>query len=65
MQRADEDGNGAINLRNGDATVIANFEKDTISAALDELATLSGKISGNEFSGEKASDISDEHGLDV
>ena len=65
VQRADEDGNGAINLRNGDATVIADFEKDTVSAALDKLATLSGKISGNEFSGEKASGINAEHGLDA
>ena len=64
VQRADEDGNGAINLRNGDATVMANFEKDTVSAALTDLATLSGKISGNEFSGEKASDVSAMHGLD-
>ena len=41
----------------------ADFDKDTIKAALDGLATLSGKISGNEFSGEEASDVSAMYGL--
>ena len=57
VETADEDGNGAINLESGDASVIADFGKDTIEADLDSLATLSGDVTGNTFSGTKASDI--------
>ena len=65
VQAEDEDGNGAINLRSGAASVIANFGKGTIEATLTDLATLEGDISVNTFSGTKASEISDTHGLDA
>ncbi|WP_419910378.1 transferrin-binding protein-like solute binding protein [Hoeflea sp.] len=48
------DGNGAINGWTSGATTTANFGKNTISAKLDNLATLEGTIDGNGFSGTKA-----------
>ena len=57
VRAADEDGNGAISLTSGDASLSANFGKGEITATLNDLATLSGEISGNTFSGIKASDI--------
>ena len=63
VQRADEDGNGAISLTNGAADLTADFEKAAISVDLTDLATLTGAIDGNTFSGTKASDIDAMHGL--
>ena len=54
VQAADEDGNGAITLLNNAATLTADFGKATISANLTGLATLTGAIAGNTFSGTKA-----------
>ena len=65
VQRADEDGNGAISLRNGGAGLVADFEEATIKVNLTGLATLDGAIDTNTFSGTKASGISAMHGLDA
>ena len=65
VQMADEDGDGKINLTNGPADLTANFGMGTITAILTDLATLKGDISGNTFSGEKASAISIVNGLDA
>ena len=54
VQEADEEGNGDITLTSGEATIEAEFEMGTIEATLDNLATLSGDISGNTFSGDEA-----------
>ena len=54
VQVADDDGNGAISLTNGVASMKADFGKGDITATLTNLATLSGKISENTFLGEKA-----------
>ena len=65
VQAADEDGDGKITLTKGRADLSANFGKDTITATLAGLATLKGDISGNTFSGEKASAIIAASGLDA
>ena len=65
VQRADEEGDGKITLTNGPADLSANFGKGTITATLMDLATLKGDISGNTFSGEKASAIRVTHGLNA
>ncbi len=57
VQTEDEDGDGAISLTSGDASMTADFGKETVKADLDGLAMLSGTVSGNTFSGTKASDI--------
>ena len=57
VQSEDADGNGPIELDDGAATLTADFEDGEITALLIGLATLSGDISGNEFLGAKASDI--------
>ena len=57
VRAADEDGNGAISLVNGPATLVADFGKGDITATLTWLATLTGKITEdkiNTFSGTKA-----------
>ena len=54
VQAADEDGNGDITLENGVATIAADFGEGDITATLEELATLTGKIAGNQFTGTKA-----------
>ena len=59
VRKADEDGNGDITLTSGPASLTADFDEDDITAILDGLATLSGDISGNTFSGDEASDITD------
>ena len=61
VRGADEDGNGPIVLKHGAATLEADFTEDEITATLIDLATLSGDISGNTFSGDEASKISPEH----
>ena len=60
-----QDATGALNLRNGGADISANLDKGEITATLANLATLSGDIAGNAFSGTKASKISGKYGLDT
>ena len=57
IQAADPDGNGPLSLEDGVASMTANFEKMTVEAILTGLATLSGDITGNTFSGSEVSDI--------
>ena len=57
IQAADPDGNGPVSLEDGVASMEADFEKMTVEAELTGLATLSGGITGNTFSGTKVSDI--------
>ena len=65
VQKADPDGNGAIALTSGDASLTADFTKATIKATLMGLATLEGAIDTNEFSGTKATVMdNDPLGLD-
>ena len=56
IQAADTDGDGGFSMTTGAATVTANFakDKDGLVAALTGLATLTGDITGNTFSGTKA-----------
>ena len=54
VQAEDEDGDGDITLTSGVATIAADFEEGDITVTLDMLATLTGDISGNSFSGTKA-----------
>ena len=54
VQAADAAGKGVITMRNGGASVDANFGAGTIEASLAGLATLEGTIAGNAFSGTKA-----------
>ena len=54
VQAMDEDGNGDMLLTNGDATIAADFGEGDITATLMDLATLTGSIAGNSFSGSKA-----------
>ncbi len=51
---------GAIKLDNDRAVLTANFEKNEFKAVLARLATLEGTLSGNGFSGVKATDITHE-----
>ncbi len=57
IQAANRDGDGAVSLEDGVASMTANFEKMTVEAELTGLATLSGDITGNTFAGTKVSDI--------
>jgi hypothetical protein len=57
VQGKDMDGDGAIMLEYGDASLAADFSNAMITADLKMLAKLSGSISENTFSGTKASDI--------
>ena len=54
IQEADTDGDGAMSMTTGQASVFANFTKAEITATLFGLATLSGDIADNTFSGTKA-----------
>ena len=63
VQRADEDGNGAISLTNGVASLEADFEKASIDVNLMGLATLKGDIDTNTFSGTTATVGANENGL--
>ena len=60
VQEMDGDEDGDISLDNGRANMMANFGKDTVEVTLTGLASLEGAISGNTFSGEKAT-VDDEH----
>ena len=57
VQAANDDGNGKVTLETGMASLTADFGKGNITASLTALATLKGDISGNTFSGDKASTI--------
>ena len=48
---------GGLTSGSGSATLTADFGKDTVKGVLDGLATLDGTLSGNGFSGTKASAI--------
>ena len=54
VQVKDEDGDGAITLVHNAASLFANFGEAEITVNLDGLATLSGDIDGNTFSGDEA-----------
>ena len=54
VQREDDDGNGAISLENNAAELKADFGMGEITAELTGLATLTGDIAGNTFSGDEA-----------
>ncbi len=55
---------GAISLEYGSAMLEANLDKATLKATLTGLATLSGKIDGSMFSGDKVDVVDgDPHGL--
>ena len=54
VQRENAQGAGSINLRQGSATLMADFEKAKFTGTLTGLATLEGAISGYGFSGTKA-----------
>ena len=55
-------GGGAITAQNGDSTMKADFEKNTVDVELMGLATLEGTISGDAFSGTKVSDVKSDNG---
>ena len=54
VQVADPDGNGAISLQDGAATLMADWEDGDITVTLAGLAVLEGDVSGNTFSGDEA-----------
>ena len=54
VRAADGDGDGDISLEHGEATLTADFGDGDITATLTGLATLEGDITGNTFSGKKA-----------
>ena len=63
VRAADGQGNGDISLVNGPATLDADFGEGTIEATLTGLATLTGTIAGNTFSGTKATVADNTHSL--
>ena len=54
---------GDVALKNGAATLAADFNKATVKATLADLATLEGSIDGSMFSGTKATVGANAHGL--
>ena len=54
VQRAHGEGEGSITLGEGIATLMADFGKDKFTGTLTGLAKLEGSLSGNGFSGTKA-----------
>ena len=56
-------GGGGLAMKNGAATLSANFDKATVKATLTDLATLEGSIDGSMFSGTKATVGANAHGL--
>ena len=54
VQRQNSAGAGAFNIRDGAATMTADFDEDEFTAALTGLATLEGTLANNGFSGTKA-----------
>ena len=66
VQVADDDGNGDVTLKTGNATLTADFGDDKITAMLAGLAMLEGDIDGNTFSGtDDATILEGDHGLDM
>ena len=59
VQAADDEGNGDITLEHDAATLTANFGKGDFTAVLTGLATLTGDIDGNTFSGDEAKLLND------
>ncbi|MDE0174792.1 MAG: transferrin-binding protein-like solute binding protein [Defluviicoccus sp.] len=59
VQEADPDGNGAISLTSGAATMTADFNDNEVMVDLTGLAMLEGDISGGTFSGTKATVAAD------
>lgn len=47
----------SFEMDTGGATLVANFAKGTVRGVLDGLATLDGALSGNAFSGTKATNV--------
>ena len=65
VQAEDDDGDGTISLVSGVATLDADFGEATIDVDLTGLATLTGDIDGNTFSGDEATVRADNmHSLD-
>ena len=58
IQRQNSTGEGVFNIRDGQAEVTADFEKDEFEANLMGLAMLEGELDGNGFSGMTATQIS-------
>ena len=63
VQRAHSEGEGSIALAEGKAMLVADFGKDTFKGTLTGLATLDGSLSGNGFSGTKATVRANDYGL--
>ena len=63
IQRAHGEGEGSIVVDDGKAMLTADFNEDKFTGMLDGLATLSGTLSGNGFSGMKATVADNEYGL--
>ena len=63
VQAADDEGNGDITLEHEAANLIADFDKGDFTAELTGLATLTGDIDGNTFSGDKAKVVANEFTL--
>ena len=57
IQRQNSAAKGAYNMYDGAAKLTANFDKAEFTAALTGLATLSGTLANNGFSGSKATQI--------
>ena len=58
VQKESTVGDGLIDLEDGTAKLTANLDKNELTATLVGLATLTGSISGNTFSGAKVSAVS-------
>ena len=54
VQAGDPQGDGPLSWKNGDASMMADFEEGTVAVTLDDLVTLDGGIEGNTFSGTEA-----------
>ena len=63
VRKADLDGNGAISLEHGPASITADFGDGDFTAILTGLATLTGEIAGNTFAGTKADTTGNRVGL--
>ena len=63
VQRAHGEGEGAITLADGKAMLTANFGTDKFQGVLTGLATLEGSLSGNGFSGMKATVADNAYGV--
>ena len=59
VQAEDEDGEGAITLQHGAASMAANFGMGKVTVSLIDLATLEGTIDGSTFAGSKDASFKD------